>query len=104
MKSVNKKQPTLRAYDVIRAPLITEKATNLTQFNQYSFEVLREATKPEIKQAVEQLFKVDVLAVNTAIVKGKKKVFKGRRGQRSDYKKAIVRLKVGQTLDVSVGI
>jgi large subunit ribosomal protein L23 len=104
MKSVDKKKVTLRAYDLIRAPLVTEKATNLTQFNQYSFKVLSEATKPEIKQAVEQLFKVDVLAVNTAVVKGKKKVFKGRRGQRSDYKKAIVRLKVGQTLDTSVGI
>ncbi len=104
MKSADKKKVTLRAYDVIRTPLVTEKATNLTQFNQYSFKVLNEATKPEIKQAVEQLFKVDVLAVNTVVVKGKKKVFKGRRGQRSDYKKAIVRLKVGQTLDVSVGI
>ena len=92
------------AYEVIREPLITEKATFLTQNNQYSFKVLMPATKKDIKEAVEKIFKVDVVSVNTIKTFGKSKVFKGHRGQRSDYKKAIVRLKAGQTIDSSVGI
>lgn len=93
-----------KAYEVIRAPLITEKATFLTQNNQYSFEVLISATKRDIKNAVQKIFKVDVVSVNTATAIGKEKIFKGHRGHRSDYKKAIVRLKPGQTIDASVGI
>lgn len=92
------------AYEVIRTPLITEKATFLTQNNQYSFKVSTSATKDEVKAAVEKIFKVEVLSVNTINAVGKAKVFKGHRGRRSDYKKAIVRLKAGQTIDVSVGI
>ena len=92
------------AYEVIREPLITEKATFLTQNNQYSFKVLIVATKKDIKEAVQKIFKVDVVSVNTIKTLGKSKVFKGHRGQRSDYKKAIVRLKAGQTIDSSVGI
>ncbi|HCI48536.1 MAG: 50S ribosomal protein L23 [Alphaproteobacteria bacterium RIFCSPLOWO2_01_FULL_45_8] len=92
------------AYDIIRTPLITEKATFLTQNNQYSFKVATDATKKEVKAAVEKIFKVAVVSVNTMNAAGKLKVFKGRRGRRSDYKKAIVRLKAGQTIDISVGI
>ena len=92
------------AYEVIREPLITEKATFLTQNNQYSFKVATSATKDDVKSAVEKIFKVEVVSVNTINAAGKLKVFKGRRGRRSDYKKAIVRLKAGQTIDVSVGI
>lgn len=88
-------------YNIILSPIITEKATLVTQYNQYTFEVLRTACKPEIKHAVEKLFGVSVENVQTLIVKGKRKVFKGRRGIRSDYKKAIVTLKEGQTIDTS---
>ncbi|MEI8321390.1 MAG: 50S ribosomal protein L23 [Alphaproteobacteria bacterium] len=93
-----------KKYDLILRPIVTEKATQLMQFNKYSFEVPLSATKPEVKKAVEELFKVDVLAVNTLRLAGKKKIFKGRLGQRSDYKKAIVSLKQGQTIDASVGV
>ncbi len=92
------------AYDLIQSPVITEKATFLSQFNQYSFRVLPAATKLSVKQAVAQIFKVDVLSVNIINVPGKAKIFKGKRGQRSDFKKAIVRLKAGHTIDVSVGV
>ncbi len=91
-------------YDVILAPHITEKATNGSEHGQVTFRVALTATKPQIKAAVEGLFKVEVKGVNTIVVKGKKKVFKGRRGQRSDYKKAIITLKDGQTIDVATGI
>ena len=94
----------LKKYDLVFQPIVTEKATSLTQYNQYTFEVPLKASKPELKKAVEELFKVNVLTVNTLRVAGKKKVFKGRLGQRSDYKKAIFRLKPGQTIDVSVSI
>lgn len=93
-----------KLFEVIRRPVVTEKATNLTQFNKYVFEVATWAEKPQIKAACEKLFKVDVLNVNTILNKGKRKVFKGRRGQRSDFKKAIVTLKQGQTIDISAGI
>jgi large subunit ribosomal protein L23 len=93
-----------KLFEVIRRPIVTEKATNLSQFNKYVFEVACWAHKPEIKQACETLFKVDVTAVHTILNKGKSKVFKGRRGQRSDFKKAIVTVKQGQTIDMSAGI
>lgn len=94
----------LRHYDVLRAPVITEKATMGSEHNQVTFKVALDATKPEIKAAVEALFKVEVKAVNTLIHKGKTKLFKGRPGRRSDTKKAIVTLAPGATIDVTTGI
>ncbi len=91
-------------YDIILAPVITEKATRVSEYNQVAFKVADSATKPEIKAAVEKLFNVKVTAVNTLVVKGKKKLFRGRPGQRSDYKKAIVTLAEGQKIDVTTGI
>ena len=86
-------------YGIIRAPVITEKATSLSERNQVVFRVAIDATKPEIKAAVEGLFGVKVLGVNTLVQKGKRKVFKGRAGMRSDVKKAFVRLAEGQSID-----
>src|ERR1700742_1982700 len=85
-------------YDLIRAPLITEKGTLVSQHNQVVFRVPLKASKPEIKQAVEALFKVNVTAVNTLITKGKVKRFRGRPGRRSDLKKAFVTLAEGQSI------
>lgn len=93
-----------RMYDVIRAPVITEKATMGSEFGQVTFRVPLDATKPEIKAAVEGLFNVKVTAVNTLRQQGKVKRFKGRIGQRSDFKKAIVTLAEGQSIDVTTGI
>jgi large subunit ribosomal protein L23 len=93
-----------RQYELVRAPVITEKATLGSEHNQVTFRVPLDATKPEIKIAVEQLFDVKVLAVNTLRQKGKTKMFRGRRGRRSDYKKAVVRLEEGQSIDVTTGI
>ncbi|MBB2157801.1 50S ribosomal protein L23 [Gluconacetobacter diazotrophicus] len=88
-------------YDIVRAPLITEKATALSEKNQVAFKVAIDATKPEIKVAVETLFGVKVLSVNTLVQKGKTKRFKGRPGQRSDVKKAFVQLAEGQSIDLT---
>jgi len=96
--------PTVRSYSIVRRPVITEKATLGSQYNQVTFRVARDATKPEIKRAVESLFKVKVTAVNTVRVKGKTKRFRGRLGSRSDYKKAIVTLAEGQSIDVATGV
>ena len=93
-----------RHYDVITAPIITEKATMGSEQGQVTFRVPLDATKPEIKAAVEALFKVEVKAVNTLIHKGKTKRFKGMPGRRSDVKKAIVTLAPGQSIDVTTGI
>ena len=93
-----------RHYDVIVAPVITEKATNLTEQNKVVFRVAPKATKPQIKEAVEKLFDVKVAGVNTLVTKGKKKFFRGQRGQRSDVKKAIVTLAEGDTIDVTTGL
>ncbi|WP_445193368.1 50S ribosomal protein L23 [Sphingomonas sp. Tas61C01] len=93
-----------RHYDVIVAPHITEKATLLSEHNAVVFKVANDATKPEIKAAVEALFGVDVLGVNTIVQKGKTKKWKGAPYQRSDMKKAIVTLKDGQSIDVTTGI
>lgn len=93
-----------RHYDVIVAPHITEKSTLLSENNAVVFKVADSATKPQIKAAVEALFKVKVKAVNTLRVKGKTKLFRGRPGQRSDYKKAMVTLAEGQRIDVTTGI
>ncbi len=91
-------------YQVILSPVITEKATNGSQHSQVTFRVHTDATKPAIKTAVEQLFKVKVEAVNTHNRKGKVKRFRGRIGQRSDIKLAIVTLAAGSTIDVTTGI
>ena len=91
-------------YDVILAPVITEKATNITGENQYTFKVPLDATKPEIKKAVEGLFSVKVMAVNTIVSKGKTKRFRGILGRRSDTKKAMVTLAKGQRIDVTTGV
>jgi large subunit ribosomal protein L23 len=91
-------------YDVILSPLITEKATKLTEVNQVIFRVALDATKPAIAKAVESLFKVKVKAVNTIVVKGKKKLFRGRPFERSDFKKAIVTLEEGHQIDITTGL
>jgi large subunit ribosomal protein L23 len=91
-------------YDFVRAPLITEKATLASEHNQVMFRVPLKATKPDIKRAVESLFKVNVTAVNTLISKGKLKRFRGRPGRRADIKKAIVTLAEGQSIDVTTGL
>ena len=93
-----------RAYEVLRAPLITEKATLRSQDNQVAFKVRLDSNKSEIRAAIEFLFKVQVKAVNTIRVKGKVKRFRGKVGQRSDFKKAYVTLAEGQTLDISTGL
>lgn len=93
-----------RHYDVILAPIITEKATLASEANQVIFKVRKTATKPEIKAAVERLFDVKVESVNTLIRKGKRKVFKGTRGVQSDVKKAVVTLAEGHKIDVTTGL
>ncbi len=91
-------------FNVVRAPVITEKATLVSERNQFVFRVAAEATKPEIKAAVEALFGVKVLGVNTLVQKGKQKRFRGRPGVRSDVKKAYVQLAEGQSIDMSSGL
>jgi large subunit ribosomal protein L23 len=91
-------------YDVILSPLITEKATKLTDVNQVIFRVALDATKPAIARAVEGLFKVKVKAVNTIVVKGKRKAFRGRPFTKSDFKKAIVTLEEGHQIDITTGL
>jgi large subunit ribosomal protein L23 len=93
-----------RLYDVIVAPVITEKATILSEQNKVVFKVARTATKPQIKQAVEKLFDVKVTAVNTLVRKGKLKRFRGVLGRQSDVKRAIVTLADGQSIDVTTGL
>ena len=93
-----------RHYDVIIAPVITEKATMGSEYNKVMFKVARTATKPQIKEAVEKLFDVKVKSVNTLIRKGKIKAFKGRMGQQSDVKRAIVTLEEGHRIDVTTGL
>ncbi|WP_206020412.1 50S ribosomal protein L23 [Rhodovarius crocodyli] len=93
-----------KQYLTILAPVITEKATALSEKNQVVFKVAMDADKRSIKQAVEGLFGVSVTAVNTIVVKGKSKRFKGRPGQRSDWKKAVVSLAEGQSIDLTTGL
>jgi large subunit ribosomal protein L23 len=93
-----------RHYDVILAPVITEKATIASEHNKVTFKVRPDATKPQIKEAVEKLFDVKVKRVNTLVREGKQKMFKGRRGQRSDSKRAIVTLEEGHKIDVTTGL
>ncbi len=93
-----------RHYDLILSPVITEKATNASERNQVMFRVARHATKPQIKEAVEKLFDVKVKSVNTLVRKDKKKAFRGRLGEQSDVKKAIVTLEEGHRIDVTTGL
>lgn len=93
-----------RALSIIQKPLMTEKSTNLNQFNQYSFLVSKNSNVFEIKSAIEKIFKVKVTKVNTSISRGKIKTFKGSVGYRKDTKKAIVTLAEGNTIDSSLEI
>ncbi len=93
-----------KIYDTILGPVITEKSTRITEYNQVTFRVALTATKPEIKTAVEDLFGVKVTRVNTVRVKGKTKRFRGIPGRRSDYKKAVVTLAEGHSIDVTTGV
>ncbi len=104
MSTAKKTISAERMYDVVVAPVITEKATMGSEHNQVTFKVRMDATKPEIKAAIEGLFKVTVTAVNTSVVKGKTKRFKGTIGRRSDYKKAVVTLAEGSSIDVTTGV
>ena len=104
MKNKNLNISIDRAYDVIKKPITTEKSTNLQQFNQYSFVVSKDSNSYEIKNAIEMIFKVKVNKVNTSILRGKGKTFKGQYGFRKDTKKAIVTLDEGNTIDTSLEI
>ncbi|MFN9847454.1 50S ribosomal protein L23 [Phenylobacterium sp.] len=97
-------EPTVRHYDTILAPIITEKATLLSEQNKVVFRVAGDASKDEIAAAVEALFKVNVTKVNTINVKGKTKRFRGIIGRRADVKKAIVTLAEGQSIDITTGL
>ena len=101
-----KKSDTIdtRHYDVIVAPHITEKSTLLSENNAVVFKVSQDATKPQIKAAIEALFDVKVIGVNTLVQKGKVKRWKGRTYTRNDIKKAVVRLAEGQSIDVTTGV
>ena len=94
----------LSAYDIILSPVITEKSSMASEANQVVFKVRRDATKPEIKAAIEQLFKVKVVGVNTLLRKGKTKQFRGVKGKQQDIKKAIVTLAEGEQIDVTTRI
>ena len=96
--------PVARHYDAILSPVITEKATLLSEQNKVVFRVAKDASKDEIAAAVEALFKVNVTKVNTLVVKGKTKRFRGRPGRRSDVKKAVVTLAEGQSIDITTGL
>jgi len=96
--------PAARHYDTILSPVITEKATMLSEQNKVVFRVAKDASKADIAEAVENLFKVSVVKVNTINVKGKTKRFRGRVGHRSDVKKAIVTLAEGQSIDITTGL
>ena len=106
-KPAKKRKPQLSResmYTIIRNPVITEKATMLSEHGQFVFRVAPDANKREIKAAVEGLFGVKVVAVNTLVTKGKTKRFRGRPGQRSDMKKAFVKLAAGQSIDFTTGL
>ncbi|MBI04718.1 MAG: 50S ribosomal protein L23 [Pelagibacteraceae bacterium] len=93
-----------RAFSIIKKPMMTEKSTNLNQFNQYCFIVSKDSNSSEIKLAIEKIFKVKVIKINTSIMRGKLKSFKGDIGYKKDYKKAIVTLVEGNTIDSSLEI
>ena len=100
----NKNISLEKAMSILKKPITTEKSTNLQQFNQYSFIVSKNSNSNEIKNAIETIFKVKVIKINTSIVRGKMKSFKGTYGFRKDVKKAIITLKEGNTIDSSLEI
>ena len=104
MKNKFKQVSLDQAYEIIKRPITTEKSTNLQQFNQYSFIVSKNSNSFEIKNAIETIFKVKVSKVNTSILRGKGKIFKGQYGFRKDTKRAIVTLNEGNTIDPSLEI
>ena len=104
MSNKHKNISPQRAMSILKKPITTEKSTNLQQYNQYSFLVAKDSNSNEIKQAIETIFKVKVIKINTSILRGKIKSFKGSVGFRKDTKKAIVTLKEGNTIDSSLEI
>ena len=104
MKNKFKQISLDQAYEIIKRPITSEKSTNLQQFNQYSFIVSKNSNSFEIKNAIETIFKVKVSKVNTSILRGKGKIFKGQYGFRKDTKRAIVTLNEGNTIDPSLEI
>ena len=104
MSKVKKTNTSNRVFNIIQKPISTEKSTNLNQFNQYSFVVSKNSKSSEIKEAIQRIFKVKVVKVNTSIMKGKLKSFKGSIGYKKDFKKAIVTLAEGNTIDSSLEI
>ena len=92
------------AFDIILSPVITEKSTNLNALNKLTFKVSKDANKSSIKQSIEKLYKVEVIKVNTILSKSKIKVVRGKLGRKTGYKKAIVTLKEGQTIDMTTGV
>ena len=104
MKNKIKNLSAERAYEIIKKPITTEKSTNLQQYNQYSFVVSKNSNTNEIKTAIEMIFKVKVNKVNTSILRGKGKTFKGQFGYRKDIKRAIVTLEEGNTIDTSLEV
>lgn len=95
---------TPKLYDVIRKPVVTEKSTAAAENNKVIFRIATDATKEDVRKAVENIFKVKVTKVNTLNVKGKTKAFRGRLGTRQDYKKAVVTLAEGQNIDLTAGV
>ena len=104
MSKVKKTSTSNRVFNIIQKPISTEKSTNLNQFNQYSFVVSKNSKSSEIKEAIQKIFKVKVIKVNTSIMRGKLKSFKGSIGYKKDFKKAIVTLAEGNTIDSSLEI
>ena len=104
MRKVIKSISSERALSIIKSPMMTEKSTNLNQFNKYSFIVSRDSNNQEIKLAIETIFKVKVNKINTLVTRGKLKSFKGSLGYKNDIKKAIVTLAEGNTIDSSLEI
>ena len=103
-KNINKNISDERSFSIIKKNLMTEKSTNLNQYNQYSFIVSKDSCSNEIKKAIEKIFKVKVTKVNTSVMRGKLKSFKGNSGYQNDFKKAIVTLAEGNTIDSSLEI
>tara|TARA_B100000989_G_scaffold272417_1_gene229814 strand:+ start:516 stop:833 length:318 start_codon:yes stop_codon:yes gene_type:complete len=104
MKNIKSQISMDQAYDIIKRPITTEKSTNLQQFNQYTFVVSKNSNSFEIKNAIQMIFKVKVSKVNTSILRGKGKTFKGQYGFRKDVKRAIITLEEGNTIDSSLEI
>ena len=103
-KNISKNISDERAFSIINKPIMTEKSTNLNQYNQYSFIVSKDSCSNEIKKAIEKIFKVKVTKINTSVMRGKLKLFKGNLGYKKDFKKAIVKFAEGNTIDSSLEI